>query len=258
MIRHKYESTSTGTGATITVSVATGYNNDVTTMRPNTLGSSPFNNSVYPYVILDGNGTDWEHGYGRVSGTTFYRDTITESTNTGSRINLSSNTHTVLVPEQPISGSKASIMLTGSDTISSGFGGYITFSVSGNNNGLSQWPGYSTPGTTSLPNLAGVIPYAKSFRVTFYVTSAGSDNSWATLNFSADGNYYGTIVDDEIAIDSSQDRYRTFSTPELEIRCPFNNSSNDGLYSSYYGLYITNNSSASCYFSVTAFIDYSF
>lgn len=53
-------------------------------------------NKRFPYVILDGDATDWEQGIGYLSASdTLVRETVTASSNSGSSINLSSNTHKV-------------------------------------------------------------------------------------------------------------------------------------------------------------------
>ena len=97
MNRVKYTTTTTGTGA-LTVSLETGY------QAPGSATVIPFLSTRFPYILLDANGTDWEHGLGSLSGSTLTRQAIIESTNSGSAINLTSGSHTLFVSKAALEG----------------------------------------------------------------------------------------------------------------------------------------------------------
>lgn len=85
--RVKETSTTTGTGTVTLAGAVAGF------QAFSVIGNS---NQTY-YAITDGNGTGFEVGIGTYtsSGSTLSRDTILESSNSGSAITLTSNTHTV-------------------------------------------------------------------------------------------------------------------------------------------------------------------
>ncbi|MCP5414369.1 MAG: hypothetical protein H6961_07150 [Chromatiaceae bacterium] len=61
MNRVKYTSTSTGT-STLELSIPSGFQD--LSQAVNTYGSS----DIFIYTLIDGNGTDWEVGYGTMYG----------------------------------------------------------------------------------------------------------------------------------------------------------------------------------------------
>lgn len=86
--RIKESCATTGTGTLTLAGAATAYQSFAAIGNANTCN----------FVILDGNGTDWECSTGTYtsSGTTLSRTTVFDSSNSGSKINLSANTHTVI------------------------------------------------------------------------------------------------------------------------------------------------------------------
>lgn len=259
-VRHKFESTATGTGSPITVSTPSGYSNDITTVRPVTMASYGGFARLYSYVILDANGTDWEHGYGRVSGTNFYRHEIIESTNAGSAINLSgAGTHTILVPEQALTAIKAPLIVTGSLTTSTG--GNVSFSgVSTNNDGITEFPGYTAPASfpgTGL-DLNSVIKFAKSYKITAYVTANGAEDTTATCVIKGDGNYWDWIVANTMPVANGANTYATFSSPAIDVNCPFSTSTNVGIFPGSIYFYISHGGALSCDYDVDLYVDYYF
>ena len=89
MNRVKYTSTSTGT-STLELSIPSGFQD--LSQAVNTYGSS----DIFYLYPIDGNGTDWEVGYGTMYGSTFTRVAVFESTNSDSFIDCSANEHTIL------------------------------------------------------------------------------------------------------------------------------------------------------------------
>lgn len=260
MIRHKHESTTTGTGATITVSTPTGFNNDVTTVRP-TAGLDGYAGSAakYSYVLLDGNGTAWEHGFGRVSGTTFYRDHIIESTNTGARINLSANTHTIIIEENNLTGIRATYGLYHNPTaIGSGVTQTLNWnSVKTSPDGVTEWPGYSAPTLSSTTiDLSAILPYAKSYRVMVIVNSTGGSDGWADVSIAGNGNYYGSVARTTMRLDATYGTYCTLHTSEIDNRCPFSTSQNCFYAPGTIKVDVTNRASGSHTMNAEMIVDY--
>jgi len=259
MIRHKHESSDTGDGASITVSTPSGFSNDVSTVRPASIGGYSGANRIYSYVLIDANGTGWEHGYGRVATTTFYRDYVIESTNSNSRIVLSSGTHTVLVEDQPLTGLIAPLEINASTlTVTTGSTGSFTWSSLGtSNDGATEWTGYSAPTlSVTAVDLDGVIPYARSLSVTLLLSSDGTVSDNADVALKGDGGYYDTIMTHTMRTDADDVIHAVVKSPELEVRCPFNDSTNDGYYLGDYKVSVTNRGSASCDFECTMVVDY--
>lgn len=85
--RVKETTTTTGTGTLTLAGADTGYQSFAAIGNGNTC----------IYVLEDADGTAWEVGVGTytASGTTLSRDTILDSSNSGSTITLSAGTHTV-------------------------------------------------------------------------------------------------------------------------------------------------------------------
>lgn len=257
MIRHKYESTTTGNGSFIFVSTPSGYSSDVTTVQPISLGGYSGASGIYSYVLLDGNGTDWEHGYGRYTSPVFNRDYVCESTNSGLRLNLSgTGTHVVIIEEQPLQGAIAPMRLTGSVT-TSGTSSISNWSLSLQGTSIDEWPGYSG---LSLPatnlDFDSVLPYARSYRITLQVTANGSEDAYGDIKLKGDGNYWDDIITGSVLVDSTDTPSVVISTPQIDIRCPFSSSTNDGIYPGYVYVSITHRGSSSCDYDAVMWVDY--
>jgi len=115
--RVKETSTTTGTGTFDLAGAETGFESFVSGVGDG--------NTTY-YAIVDGDNNAWEVGLGTytASGTTLSRDTILESSNSGSAVNLSSGTKTVICtyPAEKSAFSDDIPTLTSQLTNDSGFG----------------------------------------------------------------------------------------------------------------------------------------
>ena len=260
MIRHKYETTTTGTG-NLTVTVPIGFSSDVSTVRtPH--GTEYGGAQVYPYVLVDGNGTDWEHGYGVLATSTFTRTTVVESTNAGSAINLSANTHTVFVEESSVAGTTAFLTLNmalAGGPIATGVTETVTLSSLNTYQSASHWPGYSAPTlpATSL-NLSSILPYHKGYRITMYIGVEGTVDGHVRFRLSGDGNYVSAMYTHTVITHATDPTYAVITTPVIDGRCPFNSSTNDNLYPGALYLLMDNQSSANANMSGTFRVDYRF
>lgn len=175
MNRVKYTTSTTGTGS-LTISVAPGFQD-----LPDSINTFQDSTGMM-YTLLDVNGTAWEVGYGTLSGSTFSRDAIFESTNSDTAINLSAGTHTLLVNRSFYEGHVITQGYisggAGYETVpaSSTKGSYhvITFAATMGHDitsqpvdGLSYVPG-KTGGTVA--DIVAVpeseIPYCRGFRLT--------------------------------------------------------------------------------------------
>lgn len=97
--RVRETTTTTGTGTVTLAGAVTQYQAFQT---QNQVGDSGID-----YTLLDGNGTAWEYGTGTlVTSSTFSRDVIDDSSNSGSAINLSSNTHKIFLSYNATSTNK--------------------------------------------------------------------------------------------------------------------------------------------------------
>lgn len=191
MIRIKLETAATGTGSPVAFTVPAGFSADVSRILP------PTNNTAgqFQYVLLDANGTAWEHGYGRISGTDFYRSTVIASTNGNAALDLSAGTHTILVPNGGMEGRIAQVVYIGS--ASPGADSSEDFSFVSVRNGVDNaldLPGAVAP---SLPDNIGamraIVPYARALRahlkIQSYTTQTGfvqgriydNTGSWSAL-----------------------------------------------------------------------------
>lgn len=253
MIRQKHISTSTGTGSTITVSTPSGYSNDISTVRPAT-------GWYYLYVLIDGNGIDWEHGFGRVVSTTFYRDHVVESTNSGSRINLSANTHTILVEESNLTGVRQTIKYNHyKANITAGTTSTLQWdNLSANPDGVTEWPSYSSlslPSTTL--DLGSVLPYSRSYRLTLVLWSEGGSDGTGRIQIAGNGNYYDTFAYHTMPLEASRWTFATVTTMEIENRCPFGTSStNHCITPETIQVKFTNNATGTHGITAELYVDY--
>lgn len=213
MIRHKYTSTATGTGSPITVAVPTGFSNDTTRVN------EPGRDSAFPYVIQDANGTDWEFGYGKISGTSFTRSAVLASTNSNSAISLSSGLHEIYVPDAP-SGRIAQAIFTESVSVPA-----VTYhnvawdTLDSNIDGAYDLPGATAPSLPlTLIDLAAAVPYARGYQVTYSATNTTPQTGELHIWIEADGNYLGALPFGNAISTALNGGIVSVSTPVLE--CP--------------------------------------
>ncbi len=197
-VRSKYETTTTGNGTTLSVTVPAGFGTE-----SNAQIQAPSAGNYVPYVLIDGNGSSWEYGYGSYSfGTVFAgdewnRDLVFGGTSgDNTRIPLSTTTpHTILFPEGGLLGRVATIRYTAS-SVNVAAASTVTVSyttIDTANSGAASLPG------TSLPPLSNqiiapweYIPYAQYVRASLIVqcTAAATAGSFiqAKLSLLADSS----------------------------------------------------------------------
>lgn len=264
-IRHKHESTTTGTGSTITISTPTGFSNDVTTIIPTRDNfSSGTSTNNYAYVLEDGNGTDWEYGYGKVSGTTFYRDHIIDSTNSGNRINLSANTHTVYVPIGGLANRVAQLHVKATNaSITTATGSNLSMSIQSTGTSVDQFPEYAAPTSPATSfDAETILKYSRGYTVTAYAQGYSGTAGYAYMRIKADGNYYSYLDTGRgsfrLSTSSSIQHGATIKTPMIAHGSPFLANVNDGWYPGNVGLYVYNDSGGTATITGGLLIDWYF
>lgn len=161
MVRIKFETATTGQGD-LTVTVPAGFSNDVTQIRPP-------NDGYFQYVLVDANGTAWEHGYGKIAGSVFTRDYVVRSTNANTAIVLTTGTHTVLLPDGGLNNRVAQLRYSQTTAVPGGGG---TATVAWNAYDQTCTTALDLPGAvadtlpTSYPGV--VVPYARATQMTLY------------------------------------------------------------------------------------------
>lgn len=214
MIRVKYTSTATGTGD-IPVSVAAGFE-DVATY----LISPPYNtvsaNPSFQYMLLDANETDWEFGIGFISGGYLYRSFIQSSTNSNAAINLTSGTHTIILPEGGLENRIATSRMQA--TASPTAGGSAAFSFSGfldSVDNVYDIPNTTAPTFSTNYPMTGV-PFYRAFSfqgVAFF--DSGSEGSGFLNVYGINDNIYSTPGAACIIPTDDSSFYGSFKSPLL-------------------------------------------
>lgn len=226
MNRVKYTSTTTGTGA-LTLSVVTQFQGEPASI--NTFAGA----DAVIYTIIDGDGTDWETGYGTISGTTLTRSAVFESTNADALVSLSANTHTVLISRSFYEGHTITASFIPATT------GVVTFSTSttditwaqeGQNanssiiDGDDDCPGQAGGAIATLcANPKAEIPYCRgySLHMRAYVDTTQASDFWA-LEIDTEG--FGTPIAQAWA-PITTGYYLSVTSPIIEAKNPFTGTS---------------------------------
>lgn len=236
MNRVKFTTTTTGTGD-ISLTVESGFQTDTASRFRR---DWPTGTDYVMYVLLDADGTSWEHGYAQCDGSTLSRSTgtIFESTNSDSQINLSAGTHLVLVTQAGIEGIILQFALdtnsTGKSVTATTYGSSISWTshnaneLSGFNN-INGWPGVSLPTLTYSNFYPGnMVPYAKAWRahLTARCTAGATGDMFGIQIEIQDSNFtYNSWVSEAWApLISGQLTQASCTTPWTELPSGLNSS----------------------------------
>lgn len=252
MNRVKFTTTTTGTG-NLSLTVVPGFQTDTNARFRR---DWPSGNNYVMYVLLDANGTDWEHGYAQCDGSTLTRSggtaTIFESTNSDSQISLSAGIHTVLITQAGIEGIILQFALdtnsTGKSVTATTYNSAISWTshnaneLSGYNN-INGWPGVTLPTLTYSDFYpSDVVPYAKAWRahLTAYCTAGATGDMFGiTINVQDSSFTYNNWNSSAWApLINTQLTAASCSTPWFELPSGLNSTTNAKKGPLYYFKYL--------------------
>lgn len=261
-VRHKYESTTTGTVQEITVTTPSGFSDDVLRIRPTRdVPASGSNNNMYQYVLVDGNGTGWEYGYGKHNSSgSFFRDYVIESTNSNNRISLSSgNTHTVYCPNGGLGNRFAQMHIKENNkSFTSGQTQSLNMTLQTTGTTVNDFPHYSAPTSPSTTYYPGtILPYSRGWRATIYVEGTSTVDGYCRVRLQADGNYYSFLEGrGSFRLDTTVEHGCMLTTPLINHGGPFGGATTDGWFSGYIGVQVTNDSTGTATITGGMMIDW--
>lgn len=225
MNRVQYTTTTTGTGA-VTLSVAAQSQAITAAINTNEVATGVI------YTIVDADGTDWETGYGTISGGVLTRVAIFESTNADAAVSLSTGTHDVYINRTFYEGhmivdgfklaSAGSISFsTASETLT--FAAKAENSTSQTIDGSNDCPGRGA-GTISdiCTDPSAEIPYCRGYSLHMRAYTSSTQA----------GEYFGITIENEgfgIPLGAAwgpiaNGYYISCSTPVIEAKNPFTGS----------------------------------
>jgi len=218
MNRVKFTTSATGDAEAIAVAApAAGFNNMYSPWV------NPPHTDFFEYFLLVANGTDWEHGYGKMpDAATFNRTHIIESSNGDARLVLPAGTHTIIVPKGGTRGRIAQVAYeTGGVAVAAGSDQALSFV--GVLNGIQSaldLPGAQAPTLPDgLNDPRAIVPYAACYKLHLVVRTADQQAGYLRAKFT-DGLYYDPLAEGWAPTDHTGTKGVSIHTPWMLVRPP--------------------------------------